>query len=52
MPIGSSKIGVMGGETPGGSAVFTSPGTFCAPSGLQKISVSGTGGAGVQGFYR
>ena len=50
MPIGTSKVGVLGGGVaPGGSETFNSSGTFCAPPGISVVNLSGTGGAGGAG---
>ncbi|MDC1355590.1 hypothetical protein N8205_01965, partial [Flavobacteriaceae bacterium] len=50
MPIGTSKTGIMGaGITPGGSETFNSTGTFCVPSGITKVNLSGYGGVGGAG---
>ena len=50
MPIGTSKVGVLGaGTVPGGSETFNSSGTFCVPSGVTSVNVTGTGGAGNPG---
>jgi hypothetical protein len=49
MPIGSSKIGVLGGLAPGGSETFNAPGTFSIPPGIRKVSITGRGGTGNPG---
>ena len=50
MAIGTSKIGVLGGGgIPAGTQTFNSPGTFSAPLGLSKVTVSGRGGSGNSG---
>ena len=50
MPIGSSKVGFMGGKVPGGTQTFNSPGTFTVPTGVKLLSsVVGTGGSGNAG---
>ena len=50
MPIGTSKIGLMGaGIAPGGSETFNSTGTFCAPPGISLVNVTGLGGEGGDG---
>ena len=50
MPIGSSKIGVLGaGLVPGGTETFNASGTFSIPPGVKKVSVTGVGGAGNSG---
>jgi hypothetical protein len=50
MAIGTSKIGVLGGGgIPAGSQTFNSPGTFSAPVGLSKVTISGRGGSGNSG---
>ena len=50
MPIGSSKVGVMGaGLTPGGSETFNTSGTFVVPTGISEVSVTGLGGTGNPG---
>jgi hypothetical protein len=39
MPIGSSKLGVLGaGLVPGGTETFNAPGTFSIPPGVKKVS--------------
>jgi hypothetical protein len=48
MPIGSSKLGVLGaGLVPGGTETFNASGTFSIPPGVKKVSVTGVllGGA-------
>jgi hypothetical protein len=50
MPIGSSKLGVLGaGLVPGGTETFNAPGTFSIPPGVKKVSVTGIGGTGNPG---
>jgi hypothetical protein len=50
MPIGSSKIGVLGaGLVPGGTETFNAPGTFSIPPGVKKVSITGKGGTGNPG---
>lgn len=49
MPVGTSKIGLLGGQVPGGSQTFNSTGTFVVPPGVTKISVTGRGGTGNPG---
>jgi hypothetical protein len=50
MPIGSSKIGVLGaGLVPGGTETFNAPGTFSIPPGVKKVSVTGKGATGNPG---
>jgi hypothetical protein len=50
MPIGSSKLGVLGaGLVPGGTETFNAPGTFSIPPGVKKVSITGTGGSGNPG---
>jgi hypothetical protein len=50
MPIGSSKLGVLGaGLVPGGTETFNAPGTFSIPPGVKKVSITGKGGAGNPG---
>jgi hypothetical protein len=45
MPIGSSKLGVLGaGLVPGGTETFNAPGTFSIPPGVKKVSITGVGG--------
>jgi hypothetical protein len=47
MPIGSSKLGVLGaGLVPGGTETFNAPGTFSIPPGVKKVSITGVGGTG------
>jgi hypothetical protein len=47
MPIGSSKLGVLGaGLVPGGTETFNAPGTFSIPPGVKKVSITGVGGGG------
>jgi hypothetical protein len=50
MPIGSSKLGVLGaGLVPGGTETFNAPGTFSIPPGVKKVSITGVGGSGNPG---
>jgi hypothetical protein len=50
MPIGSSKLGVLGaGLVPGGTETFNAPGTFSIPPGVKKVSITGKGGTGNPG---
>lgn len=51
MPIGSSKIGVLGGKVIvcGGSQTFNASGTFTVPKGVEVLYVAGKGGAGNAG---
>jgi hypothetical protein len=50
MPIGSSKIGVLGaGLVPGGTETFNASGTFSIPPGVKKVSITGIGGTGNPG---
>lgn len=50
MPIGSSKIGVLGaGLVPGGSVTFNAPGTYFIPPGVKKVNITGRGGTGNPG---
>jgi hypothetical protein len=51
MPIGNSKAGLFGGKAlvPGGSATFTSPGTFTVPTGVTKVNITGVGQPGNSG---
>jgi len=49
MPIGTSKVGALGGLVPGGSETFNAPGTFSIPPGVKKVSITGVGGAGNPG---
>jgi hypothetical protein len=50
MPIGSSKLGVLGaGLVPGGTETFNAPGTFSIPPGVKKVSITGVGGTGNPG---
>jgi hypothetical protein len=50
MPIGSSKLGVLGaGLVPGGTETFNAPGTFSIPPGVKKVSITGKGGSGNPG---
>jgi hypothetical protein len=51
MPIGSSKLGVLGaGLVPGGTETFNAPGTFSIPPGVKKVSITGVGGTGNPGL--
>jgi hypothetical protein len=53
MPIGSSKLGVLGaGLVPGGTETFNASGTFSIPPGVKKVSVTGVGGAGNPGWWQ
>jgi hypothetical protein len=50
MPIGSSKLGVLGaGLVPGGTETFNAPGTFSIPPGVKKVSITGKGSIGNPG---
>jgi len=50
MPIGTSKIGVLGaGTVPGGTETFNTPGTFSVPPGVSKVNITGKGGTGNPG---
>ena len=50
MPIGTSKLGVLGGGlVPGGTATFNASGTFSIPPGVKKVSITGKGGSGNPG---
>ena len=49
MPIGTSKIGILGGQVPGGSQTFNSPGTFVVPLGVTTVNITGKGGNGTPG---
>ena len=50
MPIGTSKLGVLGaGLVPGGSVTFNASGTFSVPPGVKKVSITGKGGTGNPG---
>jgi hypothetical protein len=50
MPIGSSKLGVLGaGLVPGGTETFNAPGTFSIPPGVKKVSITGKGATGNPG---
>lgn len=50
MPIGTSRIGVLGaGTVPGGSCTFNAPGTFKVPPGVKNVSITGKGGSGNPG---
>jgi hypothetical protein len=50
MPIGSSKLGVLGaGLVPGGTATFNASGTFSVPPGVKKVSITGKGATGNPG---
>lgn len=50
MPIGTSKLS-LGGKAIvlAGSQTFNTSGTFSAPIGLTKVSITGTGGTGNSG---
>jgi hypothetical protein len=49
MPIGSSKLGVLGaGLVPGGSVTFNASGTWAVPPGVKKVSITGRGGRATQ----
>jgi len=49
MPIGTSKVGALGGLVPGGTETFNAPGTFSVPPGVKKVSITGKGGTGNPG---
>jgi hypothetical protein len=49
MPIGTSKVGALGGLVPGGTETFNASGTFSVPPGVKKVSITGTGGTGQPG---
>lgn len=50
MPIGTSKIGVLGaGTVPGGCQTFNAPGTFSVPPGVSRVNITGRGGTGNPG---
>jgi hypothetical protein len=49
MPIGTSKVGALGGLVPGGTETFNASGTFAVPPGVKKVSITGTGGSGSPG---
>jgi hypothetical protein len=50
MPIGASKLGVLGaGLVPGGSVTFNSSGDWTIPPGVKKVSITGRGGTGNPG---
>jgi hypothetical protein len=50
MPIGTSKLGVLGaGLVPGGSVTFNTSGTWPIPPGVKKVSITGKGGTGNPG---
>lgn len=50
MPIGTSKLGVLGaGLVPGGSVTFNTSGTFSVPPGVKKVSITGRGATGNPG---
>ena len=49
MPIGTSKVGALGGLVPGGSVTFNSSGTWAVPPGVKKVSITGKGGTGNPG---
>jgi hypothetical protein len=52
MPIGTSKVGALGGLVPGGTETFNASGTFSVPPGVKKVSITGTGGTGNPGQSR
>lgn len=50
MPIGTSKIGVLGaGTVPGGCQTFNAPGTFSVPPGVTRVNITGKGSTGNPG---
>jgi hypothetical protein len=50
MPIGSSKLGVLGaGLVPGGSVTFNTSGNWTVPPGVKKVSITGKGATGNPG---
>ena len=50
MPIGTSKIGVLGaGTVPGGTQTFNASGTFSVPPGVTRVNITGRGGSGNSG---
>ena len=50
MPIGSSKLGVLGaGLVPGGTETFNASGTWDVPPGVKTVSITGVGGTGNPG---
>lgn len=50
MPIGSSKVGVLGaGLVAGGTVTFNASGTFSVPPGVRSVNITGKGGAGNPG---
>ena len=50
MPIGSSKLGVLGaGLVPGGSVTFNTSGNWAVPPGVKKVSITGKGATGNPG---
>lgn len=50
MPIGSSKLGVLGaGLVPGGSVTFNTSGNWDVPPGVKKVSITGKGATGNPG---
>ena len=49
MPIGTSKVGALGGLVPGGTETFNAPGTFSIPPGVKNVSITGVGGTGNPG---
>lgn len=50
MPIGSSKLGVLGaGLVPGGSVTFNTSGNWSVPPGVKKVSITGRGATGNPG---
>jgi hypothetical protein len=50
MPVGASKLGVLGaGLVPGGSVTFNTSGNWPVPPGVKKVSITGRGGSGNPG---
>ena len=49
MSIGSSKIGLLGGLSAGGTLTLNAPGTYCVPPGIRTVSITGTGSPGNPG---
>ena len=49
MPIGTSKVGALGGLVPGGTETFNASGTFCVPPGVKAVSITGAGSPGNPG---
>lgn len=50
MPVGASKIGVLGaGLVPGGSVTFNTSDTWVVPPGVKVVSITGVGGSGNPG---